>query len=258
MTIFLKKPKASISVTLSKDMISLGEELTGGLLIKSEETFDADEIRVELMGIAPKAISNGEGGRYDCTLWWIIERLSGPLHLTPEYEQEYSFSIKIPENKGVFIRYGEPWVKGWKKNMRGTKWLQQNPKYRSKLKWTVKGVIDIKQRRDVTSSTNFKVLMPLLTLEEKQYVQTRDAKQKVATILLIGTVCLLVGLFLYGRSFISPIFAQNPNERRAGIGMSLIGFLLIIIGIYKSRKLSDRRGILRMMADLFSKARYSD
>ena len=51
---FLKKPKASISVTLSKDTISLGEELTAGLLIKSEEAFDADEIRVEVRVLLQK------------------------------------------------------------------------------------------------------------------------------------------------------------------------------------------------------------
>ena len=97
MTGFFKratKPKASVSIILSKDTVSLGEELTGVLLVTSQQEFDAEEVRVEVTGVAPRAIPDGEGGRDDCTLWWILERISSPLHLTPGYEQEFYFRMR--------------------------------------------------------------------------------------------------------------------------------------------------------------------
>lgn len=227
MTGFLLKPKASVSITLSRDTVNLGEEITGVLYVTSEEEFDADEIRLIVVGFVPNAIPYG-GGADMCALWKIIKRESGPLHLTQGYRQEFPFSIKIPVRPNSRT-----------KGKDGVEWLKVNPDWRSKIKWEAVGVIDIKRRRDVASSTSFHVPLPPLTEEEKKYVQRRDAKTKVALILFIGTICFLMGLILY------TLFAQVPNERTFGIVLTLFGLSLIMIGIYKSHKLRERRGILK-------------
>lgn len=46
------KPKASVSIVLSKDTFSLGEELAGTLHLTSEDEFDADEIKVVVFCVA--------------------------------------------------------------------------------------------------------------------------------------------------------------------------------------------------------------
>ena len=43
---FFKRPKATVSIVLSKDTVRLGEELTGTVHVTSEEEFDADELRI--------------------------------------------------------------------------------------------------------------------------------------------------------------------------------------------------------------------
>lgn len=254
------KPEASVSIILRRDTVGLGEELVGVLLVKSLEEFDAEEVRVEVTGVAPGAIPDGEGGRNDCTLWWILERISSPLHLTPGQEEEFHFRVKIPESPRL-MRYGEQWrrrgFRGRLKVTRDADWLSKNPEWRNKIKWTVKGVIDTKGRRDVASSINFKVPMPPLVEEQKRYIQMRDMQRKAAATILIGIVFFFVGLILCVRSFISPIFAQDPNERIAGMVTSLFGLSLIIVGIYKYRKVLSK-DIVKKMAEIFGRARVPD
>ena len=46
-----KTPTASISINIGKDSFILGETITGDVLVTSGEDFEANEIRVELVGV---------------------------------------------------------------------------------------------------------------------------------------------------------------------------------------------------------------
>lgn len=203
------KPKATVSITLSRHTVSLGNELTGTILVSSEEEFDAGEIRVEISGFAPKAIPPSLGEEYstasDKILWSICERVSSLLHLEPGFQQEIPFKVLIPA-RPCFMKYGVPRSVGWFSRLldkipssRGThkdpeSWLQKNPEWRNKIQWTAKAVIAVKGRRDFTSSIDFEVPMPPLTFEEKRSVRKRTKYQAVAVI--FGLPLALIGLYL--------------------------------------------------------------
>lgn len=214
---FLKratKPKANVSITLNKDIVSLGEELTGTLHVISEEEFDAHEVRVEVTGVAPRAIADSYGAS-DKILWLIVERASGPLHLAPYYEREFPFSVKIPARPG-YVRNGKPWLGGilmralgatgldWlsKSRQAPPSWLQERPEWRNKIEWTIRGVIVVEARRDATSTkVSFNVPLPPLTHEDKTYIQTKIKRQgfkRGIPLLFIGTIILLMIWRFYG------------------------------------------------------------
>lgn len=211
------KPKASVSITLSKDTVSLGKELSGTILVTSEEEFDADEIRVEVSGVAPKAIPARFGDEYptasDKTLWSVVKRMSGPLHLKPGFRQDFPFKVLIPA-RPCFIKYGMPSPVGgvlgrelgWLPRLldrippsRGAhedpeSWLLKHPEWRSKIKWTANGVLAVKGQRDVVARTGFTVHLPPLTLGEKRSIQKKTRFKAVAVI--FGLPLFLVGLYL--------------------------------------------------------------
>lgn len=135
------KPKAGISLTLSKNTFSLGEDLKGALLVSSEEEFDATEVRAELRCVERKRKTRRE---YDEHLERYVERdywetatlhsanpkASGPLHITPGYKKEFPFSTNVPA--GGRVSYDS---------------------VDASVTWSIKGVIGIKGRPDVTSKT---------------------------------------------------------------------------------------------------------
>lgn len=203
------KPDATVSITLSRHTVSLGNELTGTILAASEEEFDADEVRVEISGFAPNAIPPSFGGEYstssDKILWSICERVSSPLHLEPGFQKEIPFKVLIPA-RPCFMKYGMPRSVGWFSRLldkipfsREThkdpeSWLQKNPEWRSKIQWKAKAVVAVRGRRDVASSIDFEVPMPPLTFGEKRSVRKRTKFQAVAVI--FGLPLALIGLYL--------------------------------------------------------------
>jgi len=136
----LTKPNAAASLQLSKSGFALGENLEGTLVATSNEEFDAREIRCEFQCVETKrTISN----QYDAalkrtvprevqesaTLWSVRPQLSGPIHLTPNFSQNYRLATFIPAA-------GRPTYRG----------VDQN------VVWSVKGVMAVDGRPDVTSS----------------------------------------------------------------------------------------------------------
>lgn len=137
----LTKPNATVSLQLNKSGFALGENLEGTLVVTSSEEFDVKEIRCEFQSVETKrTISN----QYDAalkrtvprevqqsaTLWSARPQLSGPIHLTPSFSQNYRVATTIPAA-------GRPTYRS----------VDQN------VVWSVKGVIAVDGRPDVTSST---------------------------------------------------------------------------------------------------------
>jgi Zn finger protein HypA/HybF involved in hydrogenase expression len=140
-------PKASLSMKLNKNTYALGEKLEGTLTVASEEEIDATEIRAELRCEEKKKTMRYDtetvtlsGGRTETRpVWreeWVTETIfsenpqgSGPIHLSARYKGDFPFSTSIPAG-------GQPSYSGGDRS----------------ITWTVKGVIGVKGRPDVTSS----------------------------------------------------------------------------------------------------------
>jgi hypothetical protein len=127
------KPKSSVSLTLNKNMFSFGDKLEGTLTVSSEEEVDATEIRAELRCEEKKKqymeTSGGHGGEQwmNQTIYHENPQASGPIHLSTGFKREFPFSTSIAG--------GVPSYSGDTRT----------------VTWTVKGVIGIKGRPDVTS-----------------------------------------------------------------------------------------------------------
>lgn len=226
----LTKPKASVSIVLSKDTVSLGNELRGTVNVTSEEEFDADEIRVEVTGVAPNAIPGGEDSPpRDKMLWLITERVSGPLHFRQGFRQEFPLSVMIPVSP-CFKKYGMPsrgittrilgWLVSPGLHVAGN-WLQKHPEWRGKIIWAVRGVVAVKGRRDVTTQVDFTVPLPPLTLEEKESIR-KKAKFHAAAV-FFGLPLILIGLYL------REVWAFERMEIWGPI--FVIGLLLFMFGL---------------------------
>jgi len=153
------KPKAKVFIALDRNVVGLGEELTGTLHVTSEEEFDADEVRVEVKcwSRTKNLVHTKEGWEEKETtqiLWSTKERVCGRLHLTPRYKEEFPFKVKIPH-------YAPP--------------TSLEPDRR--IRWEAKGVIAVKKRPDVTTKsigvevvrwTTPTVTAPPLTTKEAQ------------------------------------------------------------------------------------------
>jgi len=142
-------PKASVSLKLNKNSYVLGEKLEGTLTVTSEEEIDATEIRAELRCEEKKKTIKYEtetrtlpGGKVETQTVprevWVTETIfsenpqgSGPLHLSVGYRGEFPFSTSIPAG-------GQPNYSGGDRS----------------VTWSIKGVIGVKGRPDVTSSTS--------------------------------------------------------------------------------------------------------
>ncbi len=193
--------------------------MTGTIHVASEEEFDADEIRVEVSGVAPNAIPARFGDQYptasDKILWAIFERVSGPLHLRPGFRQEFSFKVIIP-SRPCFMKYGMPSSAGgflggklrWLSSLLDRippstgahedpeSWLRKHPEWRNKIEWTAKGVIAVKGRRDVTTERgrSFEVPLPPITLGER--ISIRKKTKFRAAAVIFGLPLALIGLYL--------------------------------------------------------------
>ena len=116
------KPKAKIEMTLDKTTIGLGDILRGKLYVTSEEDFDAQVIRAEI--ICQQKIPKGTDLPEYKTHYSDRPVASEALHIPAGFEKEFPFSTQMP-SKG-HLTYGN-------------------------ITWTIKGVIDIKGRPDITS-----------------------------------------------------------------------------------------------------------
>jgi len=135
------KPKASISLNLSKNTFTLGEDLEGTLLVASKEEFDSIGIRVEFLCVEKKKkreygwneqTQRGEWKEFwdTATLYSMDVKVFGELHLTTGYEKEFPFRTNIPAG-GRESYYS---VDG-------------------SVTWSIKGVLAIKGRLDINSET---------------------------------------------------------------------------------------------------------
>jgi sporulation-control protein spo0M len=134
-------PNAGVTLQLSKNSFALGENIEGTLKATSNEDFDCTEIRLEFQcaekkkRIVPQydAAAKREVLREvqdTATLWSAKPTLSGPLHLSPGFSQNYPVSLNIPAG-------GRPTFHS----------VDQN------VAWSLKGVIAIDGRPDVDSTT---------------------------------------------------------------------------------------------------------
>ena len=134
-------PKAGVVLQLNKNSYTLGENIEGTLVATSSEEFDCNEIRLEFQCIEKK---KRMALQYDATakrevlrqvedsadLWSVRPSLSGPLHLTAGFSQNFPLNLNIPAG-------GRPTFHS----------VDQN------VTWPLKGVMAVEGRPDVTSTT---------------------------------------------------------------------------------------------------------
>jgi hypothetical protein len=131
-----------VSLKLDKYTFNFGDRLEGTLTVSSDEEIDATEIRVEILCLEKKkesVTSIGIGSRGGIRksdqwetnlLYYGNSQASGPIRLTVGYKGEFPFVTDI--------------VKGSPSCVSDTR----------RVLWTIKGVIAIKGRPDVTSPTS--------------------------------------------------------------------------------------------------------
>ncbi len=135
----LTSPSARALLQLSKSSHAVGENAEGTLTVTSDEDFDAVEIRCEIQCVeeakkvkyvhdpavnrnVPKEVQES------ATLYSARPTVSGPLHIGRGSSQTFPCTINIPAG-------GRPTFKSLD----------------SKIIWSIKGVIAIEGRPDVTS-----------------------------------------------------------------------------------------------------------
>jgi hypothetical protein len=134
-------PNASVTVQLTKGSFGLGENIEGTLTARSNEEFDCTEIRLEFQCVEKKkrmvtqydAATKSQVLREvedTATLWSARPTLSGPLHIPTGFSQSYPVNLNIPAG-------GTPSFHSIGEN----------------VAWSLKGVIAIDGRPDVTSQT---------------------------------------------------------------------------------------------------------
>jgi len=127
------KPKSDVSLRLDRNTFNFGDKLEGTLTVSSEEEVDVTEIRAELRCDEKKKeyvqMQGGHGGDQwkNKTIYREDPQASGPIHLSAGYRGEFPFSTKVAG--------GQPSYSGDART----------------VTWTIKGVIGIKGRPDVTS-----------------------------------------------------------------------------------------------------------
>jgi len=134
-------PNASVTVQLSRTSFALGENIEGTLTAAANEEFDCTGIRLEFHCDEKKKRTDLQ---YDAvakrqvwkevqdssTLWAAKPALSGPMHLTPGFSKSYPLVVNIPAG-------GRPTFHSVDDN----------------VSWSLKGVIAVDGRPDVTSTT---------------------------------------------------------------------------------------------------------
>ncbi len=152
-----KKPKAAVSLTVPKSTFELGEDLKGAVTVSCEDEFDATEVRAELRCIERKRRRklvyderrrrNVEREYWDsAALHSANPRASGKLHMLPGFKKTFPISVNIPA--------------GGRESFDG---MDAN------VTWSIKGVVGIKGRPDVTSETiELQVIRPAVPRAAKE------------------------------------------------------------------------------------------
>jgi DNA-directed RNA polymerase subunit RPC12/RpoP len=159
-----RAPKANISMSVSKDQLSLGEAIEGTATITSQEAFEADEIRIEL--IAYETLRPGGGiitdrqesietrmyspprqnAQTSASVTYAMHRgktaIAKNLTVSNGFLQQFSFRIPVPSNLG-------PTFQGRRKDGR---WLQR--------RWVLKAVLAVGGRPDVDIQRDICVSIP--------------------------------------------------------------------------------------------------
>lgn len=160
-----KAPNASVSLNIGKDTFVLGETISGELLVTSREQFEAEEIRVELVGFervkaGGEAISGASetpetrlysstnttntrsGSIREFLMYRGQSKLSEKTGITSGYNQQFSFKITVPAGLG-------PTFQGVR---RDGQWLERT--------WALKGVVSVGGRPDVDTKRIIQVSIP--------------------------------------------------------------------------------------------------
>ena len=145
---FLKKftnrltaPKASVQLKFECNCMALGENLAGVLAVYAMEDFEATEVRCELQCIEKAQVIKQV---YDSELKRTIPRsveesavlfstrpvLSGPTQLACGATKDFPFNVNLPAG-------GRPTYQAVDR----------------RVTWTIKGVVAVNDRPDITSST---------------------------------------------------------------------------------------------------------
>lgn len=161
---FLKrftKPKSSVSLTVPNVTVEMSGELKGAITVDCNDEFDATEVRAELRCVEKR---RRERWVYDertkhqvrqvywdaATLHAADPKVSGGFHLLPGFKKTFPLSVNIPA--------------GGRESFDG---MDAN------VKWSIKGVVAIKGRPDVTSETiELQVVRPAgpIVVKEKEVV----------------------------------------------------------------------------------------
>ena len=157
-----KAPNATISMNIGKDNFNFGETIEGTVNVASQEEFEADEIRVELLafeklrpggGFIRDAQENSETRMYsqlnqntqasanvEYAMYRGQAKVSQKLRIPNGFNQQFPFKISVPPNLG-------PTFQGMRKDGR---WLQRA--------WILKAVVavggrpDVETKRDICTS----------------------------------------------------------------------------------------------------------
>jgi len=156
------KPKASVSLTIPKSTVELGEDLKGAITVSSRAEFDATEVRAELRCIEKRRrerwVYNEKLRREVRRVYWDTATLhsddpkaSDKLHLVPGFKKTFPIRINIPA--------------GGRESFDGLD---------ASVSWSIKGVVAIDGRPDVTSETmELQVIRPArapAVVKEKEVV----------------------------------------------------------------------------------------
>lgn len=134
-------PRANCSITMPKRTVNVGEDLKGAITVSSREEFAATEIRGELRCVERKrrekwvTIRSGKRREQVLRTYWENTTLhsdnpvvSKTIHIIPGFKKTFPIQVNIPA--------------GGQESFDGSD---------VSVTWTVKGVIAIKGRPDVTS-----------------------------------------------------------------------------------------------------------
>ncbi|MDI9644810.1 MAG: hypothetical protein QFX35_06300 [Candidatus Verstraetearchaeota archaeon] len=159
----LSPPKAELTIELNKSELSLGEALEGAVLIASQEEFEAQSIRVDLVGrerikgilldysgdnltriYSPVNSLSGASRPADVDLLMHSNPVpvSGPIKLSKGYSGRFPFRIFVPSHLGPSYQGGR----------QDGSWLQRV--------WMVKAEVAVAGRPDLDSAKEIRVTAP--------------------------------------------------------------------------------------------------
>lgn len=93
--------EAELVFVLPSGQFALGETITGQLIVRPKKSFDATEIRLEL--VAHEFVFPDEGNVHEKA---TKVKLAGKTKLQPGQDQLYPFSVTIPANSPVTLKTG--------------------------------------------------------------------------------------------------------------------------------------------------------